>query len=136
MQQSFHFRKENRLKSRKQISALFSDRRTVGAYPLRIFYRLVPIEEAPALVQIGFSVSKRTFKQAVKRNHYKRLMREAYRLHQHDLNDFLSNQNQAIQLMLLYVGKEPNDYQVVCTKYLQVIEKLKKELLVCLSSEK
>lgn len=129
MQLSFQFRKENRLKSRKAIGALFQNRQTVAAYPLRVFYRVVPAKEAVATIQIGFSVSKRTFKQAVKRNHYKRLMREAYRLHQHELNDFLVENNKAIQLMLLYVGKEPNDYATVTQKYLQLIEKLKKELL-------
>lgn len=128
MQPSFQFRKENRLKSRKAIGALFQNRQTVGAYPLRVFYRILPIEEADTTVQIGFSVSKRTFKQAVKRNHYKRLMREAYRLHQHDLYDFLKEKGKSIQLMLLYVGKEPSEYATVAQKYLQLIERLKKEL--------
>lgn len=127
MQQSFGFKKSEHLKSRKQIGLLFKNRQTVGAYPLRLFWSITK-NDIPFPVQIGFSVSKRTFKQAVKRNHYKRLMREAFRLNKHDLHDFLTSKNQKINIMLLYVGKENCDYHHIEKKFFKLIEKLKKEL--------
>lgn len=71
-----------RLKSRIQIERLFSakDTRAVTAYPLRISYREEARHGSDAPVQVLFSVSKRHFKHAVKRNRVKRQMREAYRL--------------------------------------------------------
>ncbi len=128
IQQSFGFRKEEHLKSRKQIDLLFRNRQSLGAYPLRLFWAETS-EPLSIPVQVGFSVSKRTFKQAVKRNRHKRLMREVYRLNKHDLHDFLISNDKKINLMLLYVGKESGNYQRIEKKFLQLIDKLKKELL-------
>lgn len=73
-------RKEERLCSRKALESLFSKGDpSLAAYPLRAVYMSVP--EAGTRMMV--SVSKRHFKQAVKRNRIKRQIREAFRLHKH-----------------------------------------------------
>ena len=72
-----------RLKSKLQIDQIFNgkDSRTATAYPLRAMFREISAEEGnDTHLQVMFSVSKRHFKRAVKRNFVKRQMREALRL--------------------------------------------------------
>lgn len=118
------FSKEERLKSRKQIGLLFKNRQSVGSYPLRIFWAETEQEEAKYPVAISFSVSKRIFKRAVQRNRHKRLMLEAFRLHKHKLYKKLHLEEKTLNLMLIYVGKEPADFATVEKKYLKLIDKL------------
>jgi len=69
--------KEERLCSRKALEALFGGgHRSVSAYPVRAVF----MRSGQDGVRVMFSVSKRYFKRAVKRNRIKRQMREAYRL--------------------------------------------------------
>jgi len=67
-----------RLKSRILIDKLFSgkDSKTTTIFPLRAVYCKSDEDD----LQLLFSVSKRHFKRAVKRNRVKRQMREAFRL--------------------------------------------------------
>lgn len=118
------FSKEERLKSRKQIGLLFKNRQSVGSYPLRIFWAETQRDESKYPVAISFSVSKRVFKQAVKRNRHKRLMVEAFRLHKHKLYEQLKLENKQLNLMLIYVGKEPADFAIIEKKYLKLMDKL------------
>lgn len=71
-----------RLKSKLQIDQLFNgkDSKTATAYPLRAMFRETSADGNDAHLQVMFSVSKRHFKRAVKRNFVKRQMREALRL--------------------------------------------------------
>ena len=77
------FRKAERLCSKKRIEELFSNGRSLSAYPLRAIYEVHDQDLAP--VQVLISVSKRHFKYAVDRNRLKRCIREAYRLNKHIL---------------------------------------------------
>lgn len=71
-----------RLKSKILIDRLFSaaDTKAFTAFPVRVTYREEQCQGSDVPVQVMFSVSKRHFKHAVKRNRVKRQMREAYRL--------------------------------------------------------
>lgn len=122
------FCKEERLKSRKQIAELFRKRRSVGAYPLRIFWAERPKSTHVHPVSIGFNVSKRIFKHAVDRNHYRRLMQETFRLQKHELYDFLEKEDKQLNLMLIFVGKEGADYATIERKFKRLIGKLMDEI--------
>ena len=121
---SYTFTKAERLKSQKKIGRLFKERQSIGAYPLRIFWAETEHEENEYPASMAFSVSKKTFKHAVKRNRYKRLMREVHRLNKHKLYQQLEDCNKSVDLMLLYVGKEPHDFSTIERKYLRLIDKL------------
>lgn len=69
--------KEEKLKSRKQIEKLFVEGDSMKEYPLRLKY--LKISDVNNSVKTTFSVPKRNFKLAVKRNRIKRLLRESYR---------------------------------------------------------
>jgi ribonuclease P protein component len=126
---SYIFTKQERLKSKKEIEILFSNRQSVGAYPLRVFWaEAEQIEPSPYRAKMAFNVSKKTFKQAVKRNRYKRLMREIHRLHKHKFYKKLEEETKTLHLMLIYVGKGTCDFATIEKKYLQLMDKLLKQI--------
>lgn len=118
------FQQSERLKSRKQIGLLFKERRSVGAYPLRVFWGLREGSDSDQPVSIGFSVPKRRYKRAVQRNRLRRLLQEAFRLNKAPLYSALEARGLALNLMLVYVGKEASDFETVQRKYRQLVEKL------------
>lgn len=103
----FTLGKKERLKSRKLIEKLYVEGKAIKVFPLRIvFLQIDHASSYPA--QAGFSVPKRNFKLAVKRNRIKRLLRESYRL-QKDI--VYSNLEQPYIFMISYIGKEEKSYQ-------------------------
>jgi len=78
----------DRLKSEKQIGNLFEEGRKISTGCLRMVYLTAEIQQ-PNKVQVMFSVPKRNFKRAVKRNLIKRRMKESYRLNKFQLTDNL-----------------------------------------------
>ena len=123
------FTKSERLKSKKQIGLLFKNRQSTGMYPLRLFWAETDIQQPLYPVKITFSVSKKTFKQAVKRNFYKRLMREVYRQHKHILHQKLQKEKKTINILLLYVGKDDSNYELIEKKYLLLIDEFLAKLI-------
>jgi len=107
---SFRFKKEERLCSKKTIDKLFTDGDSFIAYPLKIVYMQTDLNTNYP-VQAAFTASKKIFKRAVKRNRIKRIMRESYRLNKHELYKFLNEQQLA--LFFIYIGKEIPEYRVI-----------------------
>ena len=118
------FRKEERISLQKEIDLLFKEGVSFIAYPLRIIY----VEKKPFLgvdVSVLVSVSKKKFKQAVKRNRLKRLIRESYRLNKKSLCEFLNEREVGLLVAFLFVGKELNQYkeiEMAVTKALNILE--------------
>ena len=109
---NYTFNKKEKLKSQKLIEQLFAQGQSVVAHPLRMVYIKTGFDEE-IKIKAGVSVSKRHFKKAVDRNRIKRLMREAYRLQKAAYFDNISGQ---YALMILYIGKEENDFKTVYSK--------------------
>ena len=103
------FPKKERLKRQKIIARVFSEGRSVTAFPLKLYYIKTALPENVP-VQAGFSVSKRHFKRAVHRNRIKRLMREAYRLNKAVI---FNNSTTPYAFMFLYIGRELSDFYVL-----------------------
>ena len=76
---NFKYSKQDKLKSKKLIEQLFTEGKSVTAYPLKLIYLKTEFED-DSILKTGVSVSKRLHKTAVDRNRIKRLLREAYRL--------------------------------------------------------
>ncbi|PZX62806.1 ribonuclease P protein component [Hydrotalea sandarakina] len=103
----YAYSKPEKLKSRKQIEALFAGGQQLYAYPIKIFYNLTNnIAEQTHLLQAGVAVSSRYFKKAVHRNYIKRLLREAYRLNKVELKTAVYQKQVKLNLFIIYVGKE------------------------------
>lgn len=116
---SFTYPKHEKLKSQKHIDLLFSEGKSVSKYPLRLVF--VPIElENDEKIKIGVSVSKKNFKKAVDRNHYKRLLRECYRLNKHLL---LETIDRPYAIMFFYQTKEAMTFHEMKQKTIQLFEK-------------
>lgn len=101
---SFSFKKKERLCSKKVIDRLFTEGESFLAFPIKVIYKVTELPDDNVAVQAGFSVSKRNFKRAVKRNRIKRLMREAYRLNRQKLT--ASMQQQQLAVFFIFIGKE------------------------------
>lgn len=119
----FNYPKNEKLKSKNTIDLLFSEGKSVTKFPLRLVY--VENQNSEEKLQIGFSVSKRYFKKAVDRNHFKRLLREAYRLNKHGL---LENLEKPYAMMLLYQTKDQLSFEEIQEKTIALFEKFAKEI--------
>lgn len=119
----FSYGKEEKLKSKKLIEALFIERQSVAKYPLRLAFKKLETEDVnlkKSELQVAVSVSKKHFKKAVDRNYYKRVLRENYRLNKHLILDKISGK---YALMLLYQTKDRLTYEEINEKTIQLFEK-------------
>ena len=119
----FSLSKNDRLCSRKAIGELFAEGESFFVFPLKVVYRELSFEDGRP-VKAAFSVSKRNFKRAVKRNYLKRLMRETYRLNKGELVRISGEKKLQLGIMFIYAGKELKDYAVVEKGMLKCLEKL------------
>ena len=107
--EGFTLHKEERLCSQKTIEELFTSGESFLAYPLKVVFLKTELPQ-PFPVQAAFTVSKRNFKRAVKRNILKRRMREAYRLSKPGLYLELRAKELQIAIMFVYIGKDLAEY--------------------------
>ncbi len=110
-----------KLKSKKQIESLFKNGKSLKAYPLLLIYCT---EDLDTSFKVGFSVSKRFFKQAVQRNRIKRLTREVFRKKKHI---FTLDETQFL-LMFIYLGKELPSYEHLEKAFHKIENKWQKTL--------
>lgn len=117
--------KSERLKSRKQIDALFENGKKITLFPFRLLYRTEP---GNAIVKAGFTVSTKNFPRAVDRNRIKRLTRESYRLQKKELESLILKNENVLHLFFIYTAREMPQYEEIYTRLKQVLDKLVKNL--------
>ena len=96
------------LRKKKSIQELFENGSSFFLHPFKIFY--LPLRDAQNN-QVMFSVSKKHFKQAIKRNKIKRRIREAYRLHKSQLT--IDQHNIYYSIAIVYISKLVLPYQEI-----------------------
>ncbi|XCF06467.1 ribonuclease P protein component [Tamlana crocina] len=115
----FTYGKKEKLKSKKLIDQLFTEGKSVSAFPLRLVYLGTTFDD-DVMAKTGVSVSKRNFKTAVARNRIKRFLREAYRLNK---GQYFNNLTTPHAFMILYIGKEKPSFDQVEKRMNQLFTK-------------
>ena len=100
-----------------RIAQLYKEGKRFTAWPLRVTYMSVENEPTQVLVW----APKSLFKRAVKRNHLRRLMREAYRLHQEILTDH------HYLIAFNYMDKEEQPFAMIEKAVCKALRKVKGE---------
>jgi len=121
--EKYTLHKEERLCSQKIIGELFTSGESFLAYPLKVVFLKTELQ-VPYPVQAAFTVSKRNFKRAVKRNLLKRRMREAYRLNKPALYDEIAAKNLQIAMMFVYIGKDIIEFPEIEKGMISAFKKL------------
>ena len=114
------FPKKERLCGRTAISQLLGKGR-YGTVPGMSFLYIKDTGNEHARLLI--SVPKKTFKRAVKRNLYKRRIRESWRKQKHMLIE-----GTGIDIMIKYASKELLTYEEIYTAIGQIIEKVNRQI--------
>jgi ribonuclease P protein component len=78
---SFRFTKQAKLIKTDDFSSVFNFRKRISAEHLVIHYQLNALPHA----RLGLVIGKKTAKLAVKRNYMRRVLRELFRLQQHEI---------------------------------------------------
>lgn len=129
MSKPFSLTKNERLKSKKEIDALFLSGEAFFVYPFKVCYQVIDTRLALTCpMRVGVSVPKRIFKKAHDRNRIKRLIRESYRLQKSTLLAHLKAQELNLNLMIIYTQKDLPTYELIFKKVDSVLVFLQKKI--------
>ncbi len=120
------FGKDERLKSKKTIDALFLNQGlTAFNYPIKAVYS---IEENPmehkACPAIAVTVPKKKFKSAVARNKIKRQIKEAYRLNSNDFKNHSASMNFYVPIVFIYIAQQAEPYDKIAASLKKIIKSI------------
>ncbi|MFM2019136.1 MAG: ribonuclease protein component [Bacteroidota bacterium] len=121
----FTFQKEEKLTGLKVFTELAAKGNSFFVHPFRIIW-MHSQEEQHFPARIAFAVPKRNFKKAVDRNRIKRLLRETYRHHKHELYETLNSKDVKISVMFIYTAKEKPDHAGLERKIILSLQRLSK----------
>ena len=120
------FNKSQHLCGETTISQLFRDGKAFLVFPLRVVYRVEVRNEGDKRppVRVLTSVPKKQFKHAVDRNRFKRLIRESYRLQQHELNEVLEAKGLVMDVAFTAVHNQLPEFDFLKGRMAKILSKL------------
>ncbi|MTK54578.1 ribonuclease P protein component [Paludibacter sp.] len=119
------FPKKEHLTGEIRVKRLFTEGQSFLVYPLRVVF--LPDEPRGIPLQALFSVPKRRFKRANKRNLLKRRMREAFRLHKSSLTGVLTENARTVDVAFTYIANEPIAFSLIERKMIEALNILKEK---------
>ena len=119
----FKLNKEEKLRSRTSVERLFSEGKSIMAFPLRAVYRLREPGEAPA--QFLITIPKKRIRKAVMRVTLRRRTREAYRLNRRELLlEPLAESGYGVDIAFIYLDNTPAPYRVISDKVIYLLNRI------------
>ena len=130
------FNKSQHLCGETTISQLFREGKAFLVFPLRVVYRVMPrdvgtyascVRDNRPSVRVLTSVPKKQFKHAVDRNRFKRLIRESYRLQQHELNEVLDANGLVMDVAFTAVHNQIPKFDYLKSRMGKILQVLKEQ---------
>ena len=120
------FNKSQHIWGEITIAQLFREGKAFLVFPLRVVYRLEKREEGDkrATVRVLTSVHIKQFKHAVDRNRFKRLIRESYRLQQHELNAMLEEKGLVMDVAFTAVHNQLPEFDFLKARMGKILKQL------------
>lgn len=120
---SYRFPKKEKLKSKKDIDALFKKGKSINAFPLKAIFLEIQPQQVVG-IKFGVSVPKKKIKSAVKRNLIKRRIREAYRLNNYEVKNKLLENQKEMNVMVIYTSEQILSYSLLEEKIKVILSRL------------
>jgi len=111
MPKMYSLKRKEILKDSKTIKLLIYNARKTYYYPILAKWELFFEDNCLENVQVGFSVSKNKFHNAVVRNTIKRKMKEAYRQNKYILQNI--NKNFQLKIFFIYTSSVDENFSVI-----------------------
>ena len=111
------FPKHSKLCGQERIARLYKEGKRFTVWPLRVTYMPISNQQSAISNQILVWAPKSLFKHAVQRNHLRRLMREAYRLHQDELEG-------TYIIAFNYMDKDEQPYPIIEKAICKALKKI------------
>lgn len=134
MEQRFTFSKQEKLTGETVVTELFQKGASYISYPVRVVW-FATIEDKNPGIKVLMSVPKKKLKHAVDRNRVKRLLREAYRLHKHELTEMVSIHGLKVEMAFVWIPSEVLDFEKVERKVIDALVKMQKLLMPSTETE-
>ena len=120
--------KEEIIRTATTIDALFARGRRGAIIPIRYVWKATKAENEKGTVSVLFSVPKKFFKRANKRNLLRRRIKESYRQAKHALQETALEKNIKVDIALIYSTKEIADYNTINNVVTRILEQIRERL--------